>query len=91
MKNGFIPKINIGRQNLPLIPQTKFLGVLVDRQLRFSDHTNQICKKVSAYLPQTLLRTLYCRIVYPHIICLIELWNSSIQTQLIYIIRLIVK
>ena len=41
MKNYFVPNISIRGQPLPMISQTKLLGVLIDDQLRFSDHINQ--------------------------------------------------
>ena len=69
MKNYFVPNTSIRGQNLSKISRTKPLGILIDYQLRFSDHINRICKKVgrsigvnkkfSAYLPQSSVRTIY--------------------------------
>ena len=91
MKNYFFPNISIRGQNLRMISQTKCLGILTHDQIRFSDNINQTCKKVSrsinvmkklsAYLPQTSLKTLFYSIVYPHIIFAIEVWGSSSQIQ----------
>ena len=101
MKNNFIPIIKIRGENLPLMSQTKFLGVIIDDSLRFSDHINLVCnkisrsigviKKVSDYLPQTALRSLYYTLVYPHVIYAIEVWGSSSQTQLNRLRRLLDK
>ena len=46
MKNGFIPYISNRGQDLPMIFQTIFQGILIDNKLSFSNHINQICKKV---------------------------------------------
>ena len=74
MKNDFVPSISIRGQKIPMISHTNFLGILIDDQLLFSDHINQTCgkescslgviKKLSAYSPQSLLRTLYCSVVH---------------------------
>ena len=92
IRNDFVSNISIRGQNLLLISQTKFLGILIDEQLRFSNNINQMCKKVSfsvgliknssAYLPQSSLRTLYNSIVYPYIVYAIEVFGSSSETQL---------
>ena len=84
-----------------MIYHTKFLGVLIDDKLHFSNHINQICKKISrsigvikklsAYLPQSSLITLYYSIVYPHVIYAIKVWGSSSQTQLNRLRRLLDK
>ena len=68
MENDFVPNISIRGQNLPMISQTDFLEVLIDDQIRFSNHIHKICKnvsrsigvikKLSAYLPQFSLVTL---------------------------------
>ena len=99
MKNDFVPNISIRGQNFPMISQTKLQGVLIDDQLHFSDHINKICRKVSrsigvnkklsAYLPQSSLITLYYSIVYPHLFYAIEVWGSSSKTQLNRLRRLL--
>ena len=45
MKNYFVSNISIRGQNLHIISQNKFRGVLIHDRLRFSDNINQICKK----------------------------------------------
>ena len=38
IKNNFIPIIRTRGENLPLMSQINFLGVIIDDILRFSDH-----------------------------------------------------
>ena len=45
MKNYFVRNISSRGQNLPMIFLTKNLGDLMNDQLRFSDHINQIRRK----------------------------------------------
>ena len=92
MKINFIPNIKTRGEKHPLMSQTKFLGVITDDSLRFSDHINLVCKKISRpigvvkkasdYMPHTALRSLYYNILYPHVIYATEVWGSSSQTQL---------
>ena len=90
MKKQFYPIIRIRGENRPLMSQAKFLGVIIDDVLSFSDLNNFVCKqvsrsigvikKVSDLLPQTSLRPLYYTIVYPYVIYAIEVCGSSSQT-----------
>ena len=47
MRNNFIPIIRIRGENLQLMSQTKFLSVIIDGDLRFSDHINLVCKNIA--------------------------------------------
>ena len=73
------------------VSQMNFLGILMDSRLSFADHIKSISKKVSrgigimrklSYIvPQSVLRTLYFTLVYPHITYGIEIFGFSSRTQ----------
>ena len=63
-----------------------FLGVTIDDKLRFKDHINLVCNKVSKslgvinklnYLPKNILKSLYYTLIFPYLIYCILAWGSS--------------
>ena len=66
MKSIFIPINRIRGENLPLMSQRTFIGVMIDDKFCFWDHISfafkqisrsiGVIKKVSNYLPQASLR-----------------------------------
>ena len=87
-----IPPINIA--SIPIHRKTneKFLGVVVDEGLRFGDHTNMLCAKVSRsvgvlyrlrdYLPLKTLLSLYYSFIYPYFIYCNLIWGPTFQIHL---------
>ena len=68
----------------------KFLGIIIDSNLAFSSHYQNICYKTSRsssvlsklayYVPQPILRKLYRTMIYPHLNYGIEIWGNSCKT-----------
>ena len=69
----------------------KFLGVLIDDKVNFSNHIEYICLKVSVsigilnklnFLPIEILKILYYSMIYPHLNYGILAWGSTFKTNL---------
>ena len=71
---------------------TKFLGVIIDHKLNWSDHIlcikNKISKsigiinKIRNLLDRNTLRNLYFTFIYPYLIYCIEIWGNTNDTHL---------
>lgn len=70
----------------------KFLGIMIDNNLNFSDHCKYICNKVSKsigvlnkinyFLPKCVLRSLYYTLIHPFFLYGLEIfYNTSIGNQ----------
>ena len=80
---------NISMRNVSLerVDQTKFLGVIVDKNLSFKGHVDTLCKKLSSaigaikrvrfFLPDSVVKILYFSLVYPRLLYGICVWGSS--------------
>ena len=82
--------------------QTSFLGVTINEHLSWKPHIDKICRKMSKYigifnklkhyLPQHILRILYCSIVQSHLSYAILTWGfdrgrlEKLQKKIIRII-----
>ena len=65
----------------------KFLGVVVDLNLKFKDHVLNVAKKISKFIPliyrmrkylnKALLMKLYFSLIYPNLIYCITVWGAS--------------
>ena len=70
----------------------KFLGIIIDSNLSFSSHYQNVCNKTSRsssvlsklayYVPQPILRKLYQTMIYPHLNYGIEIWGNSCKTRI---------
>ena len=70
----------------------KYLGVIIDHRLNWSQHINHVKIKVSkgigimyrarSYLTKSSLRKLYFSYIYPYLIYCIEIWGISPQSHL---------
>ena len=77
---------------------TKFLGLIIDDKLTWSDHIREITKKVAKtvgiisrirhFLPTNVLLTLYDSLILPHLNYGIILWGSSATSYLIRLVSL---
>ena len=75
--------ISINSKIIERVNNTKFLGVILDENLNFTDHTSLIASKISKsmgilnkvrYLPQSILLTLYNSMIAPYILYGILTW-----------------
>ena len=74
------------------VPHTKFLGVIYDDKLNFSQHINMLCNKLARsssliyqlrdFLPTYILKKLYYAHVYPHLNYCNVIWSNTYQTHL---------
>ena len=84
--------ISIGGEVIERTDQMNFLGILMDSRLAFSDHIKSVSNKVSRgigiirklsyFIPKSVLRTLYFALVYPHLTYGIEIFGFSSKTQM---------
>ena len=84
---NFSPLIKIGGATIRSTNNIKFLGVFVDRHLKFNDHAKYISSKLgksigilfrlNKYLPKEILKILYYTLVQPYFNYAIEVWFST--------------
>ena len=77
---------------LPSCTSTKLLGVVIDTNLSFKDHINNLQTKLAAklgllrrlshVLPQKVLCSLFMSIIQPHIDYCLSVWGSCSQTDI---------
>ena len=85
-------KIQIDNRLIQQVDTTKFLGLLIDRNLSWSSHTQHITKIVSKYngiirkvrpfLPTDALKTLYNSLVLPYLSYGAMIWADSNNANL---------
>ena len=74
------------------VTSTKFLGIIVDDQLKWKQHINYIKNKISKsigiiykarnYVNRHTLRNLYYTFVYPYLIYCVEVWGNTCDSYL---------
>ena len=77
---------------------TKFLGIIIDNKLNWSDHINYIKNiiskslgiiyKIRSFLNRITLRNLYHTFVFPYLIYGVEVWGNTHVIHLNPIIKL---
>ena len=86
-----VEKVKLDGLSLNRISSTKFLGVLIDENLTWENHTEAISKNISKntgvltklkhFVPENILYTLYCTLILPYInYGVFILGNTSIRT-----------
>ena len=85
-----VRRVKIRNVEINLVNNFKFLGIIIDSNLTFSSHYQNICNKTSrsssvlsklaCYIPQPILRKLYQTMIYPHLNYGIEIWGNSCKT-----------
>ena len=90
--------ITICDMNVTCTKNTKFLGVIIDNKLRWSDHINYIKNKISKsigiinktrnFLNKNTLRNLYYTFIYPYLIYCIEIWGNTNDIHLDPLIKI---
>ena len=83
-KKFVIPEIMIRNESLSYVEKMKFLGGVLDNNLKFTEHISNVCNKISklsfifnklSYIvPPNILRTMYFSLFYPHIMYAVEIW-----------------
>ena len=79
-------KLFIGNNEIHRVNSTKFLGVLIDDNLTWKEHVNDICQKVSRtvgvmnrlkhIIPRKILLTLYNTMILPYISYCNIIWGN---------------
>ena len=82
-----IPLLKFGNFNITETISTKFLGINIDKHLKFEDHISNTTKKISksigilhrlnSYMPQNILKTIYNTLILPYISYAIEAWYGA--------------
>ena len=82
----------IRNTNISLVHTAKFLGILIDDELKFKDHIRFVCGKVSksvgiirrlsGIVPSYVLKKIYMSLIYPYLIYCVETWGNSSKTML---------
>ena len=83
---SFKPDLNIGSEEITMVNNTKYLGLQVDDQLKWSTHLSNTIKKVSRgigmlkfskrYLPKESLIMLYRSLIEPYFRYCCPVWGS---------------
>jgi hypothetical protein len=84
--------ISIDGVVLDRVEKTKFLGIIIDARLSWSDHISAVCSKVARgvsalsrvryIVPRKLLLLLYHSLIYPHLIYCNIVWGSAAAVHL---------
>ena len=84
--------ILLNNHELDFVPESRFLGVLIDQNLRFDKHINYVCGKISKcigilfrirpLLPEACLRNLYFSLIHPYILYCLPVFGASYSTHL---------
>ena len=86
LPSSFKPDLNIGSEEITMVNNTKYLGLQVDDQLKWSTHLSNTIKKVSRgigmlkfskrYLPKESLIMLYRSLIEPYFRYCCPVWGS---------------
>ena len=86
-KNVPNPEIFFEGNSFAVTNQTKFLGIIIDDQLKFSNHLQIVSLKLSknvgiiyrlkTCIPQKVLIQLYYSLVYPYLSYCVNIWGST--------------
>jgi len=95
--NLYLP-LSIGNKYLQQSPFVKYLGIFIDSHLTWRNHLDHIASKISkniniisklsSYLDQHVLKTLYYSLIYPYLTYGCILWVSNYISSLEDIIKL---
>ena len=82
----------LNNQNLDFQDSVKFLGVTVDKKLKFNPHIISVCRKVSRsigimyklkpYVPLCVLKNIYYSLIYPYLIYGNLVWGGTFNSHL---------
>ena len=87
-----LERLKIGSSVLKEVENTKFLGVIVDRQLSWSSHIQNIVNKINKqcgilyltrnYLNAKALKLIYYSLIYPFLSYCHTVWGAAGKTML---------
>ena len=90
--DNYINQLKINNQVIPLVNETKFLGVFIDSRLSWKKHIaeieNKIAKSIgiiyrlSSFVPQNILRILYCSLILPYLNYCNLVWSNTYPSHL---------
>ena len=93
-----LPELKINNFKISKQSHGKFLGVIIDSELKFNLHISYISNKVSksvgilhrlkSYLPVSNLKTLYFAFVYPYFIYCNLVWGGTFISHLDPLVKL---
>ena len=93
-----LPIVMVDEDLLELTDSTKFLGMILDRGLTWSDHVDQVCSKVTSGIfalrnlakvcPRNILLMAYYGLIYPYLAYGIRLWGGCAKHKLERVFRL---
>ena len=91
-KIDYCQKLYICNDEIEVVKHTKFLGVIIDQNLKWENHISHIKKKVAKglgiiskarkVLNLKALRALYYSFIYPYLDYCIEVWGSASKTRI---------
>lgn len=91
-------KINLSGTNIQRVTSCKYLGVLIDEELKWVENIEYIYNKLIKYigifyklqniLPATVLRNIYFAFVHPHLLYAIEIYGNAATSQLDKLLKL---
>jgi hypothetical protein len=90
--------LRLNNSNIEQVYSTKFIGVVLDSNLKWDKHIQMVKNKVAKGLGilckakktinRNILVTLYYSIIYPHYIYCIEVWGNSAQVYITPLLRM---
>ena len=93
-------KLNVKLNGVSLnrVSSTKFLGVIIDKNLTWKNHNDVISKTISRnigmltklkhFVPENILYSLYCTLILPYINYGVLIWSNTCKTYLDKIFKL---
>lgn len=90
LSNRFVPDnivVSLDNVNIPTVESCKFLGIYIDNKINFNVQTDKLCSKLcrvvgilrrlSRYVPQDIMKTLYYTLFYSNMIYGITAWGGA--------------
>ena len=84
--------ITLGGHGLDSASSIKFLGMVLDDKLKYDQHINLICSKISksigvlyrirSFVPKSCLKNLYHSIIHPYYVYCLPIFGSTYDTHL---------
>ena len=80
-------KINVAGGAVEKVNQVKYLGALIDNQLKWQQQIDHVCKKLACpsyallklrtFTPISILKTVYYALVRPHLSYALTCWSNA--------------
>ena len=92
LNDSQIPNIKINNMNIEHVDNFKFLGIMIDSKLTWSNHKNYVGNKLSRicgvmarlkqYVPMYILKTIYNSLFLSHVNYGISTWGFKLDTRI---------